>query len=53
MVEVYWPDGSSMTRALQPGEMNSLVEVTYPKEGEETVLANDTKVHSEDQHHEL
>ncbi|XP_062311917.1 cartilage acidic protein 1a [Osmerus eperlanus] len=43
VVEVYWPDGSSMTRALQSGEMNSLVEVTYPKEGEESVLANDTK----------
>ncbi|KAG7223768.1 hypothetical protein INR49_026450 [Caranx melampygus] len=34
VLEVSWPDGSSITRTLQPGEMNSVVEVTYPREGE-------------------
>nr|XP_020482607.1 cartilage acidic protein 1-like [Labrus bergylta] len=43
VLEVSWPDGSSFTRTLQPGEMNSVVEVTYPKEGETAVLANDTQ----------
>ncbi|KAM7418779.1 hypothetical protein PAMA_016081 [Pampus argenteus] len=41
VLEVSWPDGSSITRLLQPGEMNSVVEVAYPKEGELSVLAND------------
>ncbi|XP_071387239.1 cartilage acidic protein 1a [Centroberyx affinis] len=41
VLEVSWPDGSSMSRPLQPGEMNSVVEVAYPKEG--GVLANDTQ----------
>ncbi|TMS23237.1 Cartilage acidic protein 1 [Larimichthys crocea] len=43
VLEVSWPDGSSITRTLQPGEMNSVVEVVYPKEGEMTVVANDTQ----------
>ncbi|XP_073328118.1 cartilage acidic protein 1a isoform X1 [Pagrus major] len=43
VLEVSWPDGSSITRSLQPGEMNSVVEVAYPKEGETTALANDTQ----------
>uniref|UniRef100_A0A7N8XIA6 Cartilage acidic protein 1a n=1 Tax=Mastacembelus armatus TaxID=205130 RepID=A0A7N8XIA6_9TELE len=42
VLEVSWPDGNSITRALQPGEMNSVVEVAYPKEGEMSVLAEDT-----------
>ncbi|KAM8878332.1 cartilage acidic protein 1a isoform 2-T3 [Spinachia spinachia] len=40
---VSWPDGSFVTRTLQPGEMNSVVEVPYPKEGESSVLANETQ----------
>ncbi|XP_029303136.1 cartilage acidic protein 1a [Cottoperca gobio] len=43
VLEVSWPDGSSITRTLQPGEMNSVVEVAYPKEGETSLLANDTQ----------
>lgn len=43
VLEVSWPDGTSFTRALQAGEMNSVLEVTYPKEGETTELANDTQ----------
>uniref|UniRef100_A0AAQ4PIJ7 Cartilage acidic protein 1 n=1 Tax=Gasterosteus aculeatus aculeatus TaxID=481459 RepID=A0AAQ4PIJ7_GASAC len=40
---VSWPDGSFVTRTLQPGEMNSVVEVPYPKEGESSLLANETQ----------
>ncbi|KAL6110399.1 crtac1 [Pungitius sinensis] len=40
---VSWPDGSFITRTLQPGEMNSVVEVPYPKEGESSLLANETQ----------
>ncbi|XP_040893187.1 cartilage acidic protein 1a [Toxotes jaculatrix] len=43
VLEVSWPDGSVFTRTLQPGEMNSVVEVAYPREGETSVLANDTQ----------
>ncbi|XP_030271221.1 cartilage acidic protein 1a [Sparus aurata] len=43
VLEVSWPDGTSFTRSLQPGEMNTVVEVAYPKEGETTALANDTQ----------
>uniref|UniRef100_UPI0037E8BE1D cartilage acidic protein 1a n=1 Tax=Semicossyphus pulcher TaxID=241346 RepID=UPI0037E8BE1D len=43
VLEVSWPDSSSITRTLQPGEMNSVVEVAYPKEGESSALANDTQ----------
>ncbi|KAI4832341.1 hypothetical protein KUCAC02_015312 [Chaenocephalus aceratus] len=43
VLEVSWPDGSSISRTLQPGEMNSVVEVAFPKEGEFSLLANDTQ----------
>ncbi|XP_035990741.1 cartilage acidic protein 1a isoform X1 [Fundulus heteroclitus] len=43
VLEVSWPSGTTMTRALEAGEMNSVVEIAYPKEGEVTVLANDTQ----------
>lgn len=43
VLEVSWPDGTTITRTLQAGEMNSVVEVAYPKEGEMSVLANDTQ----------
>ncbi|XP_031418123.1 cartilage acidic protein 1a [Clupea harengus] len=42
-VEVYWPDGRSMARALQEGEMNSSLEITYPREGEQFVLTSDSQ----------
>lgn len=44
VLEVSWPDGSSITRILQPGEMNSVVEVAFPTEGETSALTNDTQV---------
>lgn len=53
VLEVSWPDGTSFTRSLQPGEMNTVVEVAYPKEGETTALANDTQVRRTDPRHEL
>ncbi|XP_056264300.1 cartilage acidic protein 1a [Pseudoliparis swirei] len=43
VLDVSWPDGSSLTRTLRPGEMNSVVEVAHPKEGESSLLANDTQ----------
>ncbi|XP_062244599.1 cartilage acidic protein 1a isoform X1 [Platichthys flesus] len=43
VLQVSWPDGSSISRALQPGEMNSVVEVSYPREEEMTLLADDTQ----------
>lgn len=45
VLEVTWPDGATTTRVLQAGEMNSVVEVIYPKEGEMTVLTDDTQVY--------
>ncbi|CAL8331986.1 unnamed protein product [Merluccius merluccius] len=43
VLEVSWPDGSVATRPLRPGEMNSVVEVTYPGDGEMSVLASHTQ----------
>lgn len=43
VLEVSWPDGSFYTRAVQPTEMNSVLEVTYPTEEGADVLANDTQ----------
>uniref|UniRef100_A0A6Q2Y032 ASPIC/UnbV domain-containing protein n=1 Tax=Esox lucius TaxID=8010 RepID=A0A6Q2Y032_ESOLU len=43
VVEVYWPDGRSVARLLQPDDMNSVMEIGYPKEGEESGLAPDTQ----------
>ncbi|CAG06061.1 unnamed protein product, partial [Tetraodon nigroviridis] len=34
VLEVGWPDRRCSTRELQPGEMNSVVEVAYPKQGD-------------------
>lgn len=44
VLEVSWPDGSSISRTLQPGEMNSVLEVAFPKQGETSALASDTQV---------
>lgn len=43
VIEVSWANGHSITRALQPGEMNSVVEITYPRDGEMSMLTNDTQ----------
>ncbi|XP_034041318.1 cartilage acidic protein 1 [Thalassophryne amazonica] len=34
-VEVYWPDGHSVARPLEPDELNSVLEIQYPREEEE------------------
>ena len=34
-VEVYWPDGRSVARPLEPSEMNSVMEIHYPRDDEE------------------
>ncbi|KAM9856535.1 cartilage acidic protein 1a [Aulostomus maculatus] len=43
VLEVSWPDGSSISRTLQPGEMKSVVEVAYPTEGQLSSLSGDTE----------
>ncbi|KAM6940491.1 cartilage acidic protein 1a [Xenentodon cancila] len=43
VLEVSWPDGTTMTRAFGADEMNSVVEVSYPTGGETSVLASDTQ----------
>uniref|UniRef100_A0AAV2LMU5 ASPIC/UnbV domain-containing protein n=1 Tax=Knipowitschia caucasica TaxID=637954 RepID=A0AAV2LMU5_KNICA len=43
VLEVSWPDGRTTSRSLQAGEMNSVVEVPYPKDGAVSVLTNDTQ----------
>uniref|UniRef100_A0A8C6VT07 Cartilage acidic protein 1 n=1 Tax=Nothobranchius furzeri TaxID=105023 RepID=A0A8C6VT07_NOTFU len=34
-VEVYWPDGRSIARPLEPSEINSVLEIHYPRDEEE------------------
>lgn len=34
-VEVYWPDGVSVARPLEPSEINSVLEIHYPKDDDE------------------
>lgn len=34
-VEVYWPDGRSVARPLEPSEVNSVLEIHYPRDEEE------------------
>ncbi|XP_068585041.1 cartilage acidic protein 1a [Cebidichthys violaceus] len=43
VLDVSWPDGSSIARTLRPGEMNSVVGVAYPEAGESSLLADDTQ----------
>ncbi|KAK7930190.1 hypothetical protein WMY93_006585 [Mugilogobius chulae] len=43
VLEVSWPDGTTMTRTLQPGEMNSVLEIAFPRDRVMSVLANDTQ----------
>ncbi|XP_072240361.1 cartilage acidic protein 1a [Leuresthes tenuis] len=43
VLEVSWSDGTTFSRTLVTGEMNSVVEIAYPKEGVVSVLANDTQ----------
>lgn len=34
-VEVYWPDGRSTARPLEPSDVNSVLEIHYPRDEEE------------------
>lgn len=43
VLEVSWPDATSLTRPLQPGEMNTVLEIAYPRDGAMSALANDTQ----------
>ncbi|XP_030628269.1 cartilage acidic protein 1 [Chanos chanos] len=38
-VEVYWPDGRSVARPLEASDMNTVMEILYPYDGEETTPA--------------
>uniref|UniRef100_A0A672NGI0 Cartilage acidic protein 1-like n=1 Tax=Sinocyclocheilus grahami TaxID=75366 RepID=A0A672NGI0_SINGR len=42
-IEVYWPDGRSIARPLESADMNTVIEVTYPNEGEESALTSDAQ----------
>lgn len=53
VLEVSWPDGTTMTRVVEAGERSSVVEVAYPTDGDVSVLANDTQVHGADARHDL
>lgn len=43
VLQVTWPDGSVFTRPLGAGEMNSLLEVSYPAGGGAPALPGDTQ----------
>lgn len=34
-VEVFWPDGRSAARPLEPSDVNSVLEIHYPRDEEE------------------
>ncbi|TRY86057.1 hypothetical protein DNTS_030160 [Danionella cerebrum] len=34
-IDVYWPDGGSVSRMLEPADMNTVIEIEYPNEGAE------------------
>ncbi|XP_048865658.1 cartilage acidic protein 1 [Brienomyrus brachyistius] len=38
-VEVFWPDGRSVARRLELGDMNSILEINYPTEEQEATAA--------------
>uniref|UniRef100_A0A671KA55 Cartilage acidic protein 1-like n=1 Tax=Sinocyclocheilus anshuiensis TaxID=1608454 RepID=A0A671KA55_9TELE len=42
-IEVYWPDGRSIARPLESADMNTVIEVAYPNEGEESALTSDAQ----------
>lgn len=43
-IKVYWPDGRSVVRPLESVDMNTVIEISYPKEGEESTFHSDTQV---------
>uniref|UniRef100_A0A8C6UHG5 Cartilage acidic protein 1b n=1 Tax=Neogobius melanostomus TaxID=47308 RepID=A0A8C6UHG5_9GOBI len=44
-VEVYWPDGRSVARPLEPSEINSVLEIHYPRDEEEVTTPVEVEVH--------
>lgn len=34
-IEVFWPDGRSVARPLEPSEINSVLEIDYPRDKED------------------
>lgn len=45
-VEVFWPDGRSVARPLEPGDMNKVMEIHYPENEEEVTPAAEIEVHT-------
>ncbi len=43
-IEVFWPGGRSIARPLESADMNRVIEVAYPNEGEESALTSDAQV---------
>ncbi|XP_064173536.1 cartilage acidic protein 1 isoform X2 [Anguilla rostrata] len=43
-VEVFWPDGRSVARPLEPSDMNSVLEIPYPVEEDEGTPATEIEV---------
>lgn len=44
-VEVYWPDGRSVARPLEPSDVNSVLEIRYPKDEDEITPTAEIEVH--------
>lgn len=44
-VEVYWPDGRSVARPLEPTDINSVLEIRYPKDEDEVTPTAEIEVH--------
>lgn len=38
-VEVYWPDGRSVVRLLEPSDLNSVLEIQHPRDVQVTPTA--------------
>lgn len=45
IVEVYWPDGRSIARPLEPSEINSVLEIPYPRDEDEVTTTVEIEVH--------
>lgn len=44
-VEVYWPDGRSVARPLEPSDINSVLEIRYPQDEDEVTPTAEIEVH--------
>lgn len=44
-VEVYWPDGRSVARPLEPSDLNSVLEIRYPREEDEVTPTVEIEVY--------